>query len=53
MVCNLLSQSLLPLLEKIALNKKAVRIIFPRLLTDLGPWVIIHLPTAFADYFVA
>jgi hypothetical protein len=32
------------------LNKKAVRMIFPRLSKYLRPWGIIHLPTAFADY---
>jgi hypothetical protein len=50
MASNLLSKGLPPLLERIDLNKKAVRMIFPRLLIYLGPWGIIHLPTAFADY---
>jgi len=50
MASNLLSISLPPLLERIELNKRAVRMIFPRLLKYLRPWGIIHLPTAFADY---
>jgi hypothetical protein len=50
MAYNLLSKDFPPLLETIALNKKAVRMIFPRLLKYLRPWGTIHLPTAFADY---
>jgi hypothetical protein len=46
----LLSKGLLLFLERIALNKKAVRVIFPRLLKYLRPRDTIHLPTAFADY---
>jgi len=50
MASNLLSKGPPPLVERIALNKKAVRIIFPRLLIYLGPWGITHQPTALADY---
>jgi hypothetical protein len=50
MASNLLSNGLPPLIERIELNKKTVRMIFPRLLKFLRPWGIIHLPTAFADY---
>jgi hypothetical protein len=50
MASNLLSKGLPPLLERIELNRKAVRMMFPRLLKYLRPWGIIQQPTAFADY---
>jgi hypothetical protein len=47
---NLLSKRPTTFIGKIELNKKAVRMIFPRLLKYLKPRGTIHLPTAFADY---
>ena len=50
MTFNLLFKGLPPLLERIELNKKTVKMIFPPFLKYLRPWGIIRLPTAYADY---
>jgi len=50
LVIPLLSNGLQLFLERITLNKKAARMIFPRLSKYLRPRGTIHLPTAFADY---
>jgi hypothetical protein len=50
MVSNLLSKGPPPLIKRIELNKKTVRISSPRLLKYLRPWDTVHPPTAFADY---